>query len=89
MTIYDATKTGDRRTALVALRDQLAVDLDECASMRDKAALAQRFLDVLEQIADIDRAAPAVKGTVLDEVDAKRSSKQAAADKARAAGRRL
>lgn len=48
--LADVAAAGDRAATLKALRDSLAVDLDTCDSMRDKAALSARFLDVLAQI---------------------------------------
>ena len=36
--------------SLEALRDDLAVKLDMCGSMRDYAALSARYLDVLKRI---------------------------------------
>jgi hypothetical protein len=50
MGLTEAARSDDRLRALKTLRDSLAADLDACASMRDKAALSQRFMDVLEQI---------------------------------------
>ncbi len=50
-------------TALEAIRDGLAADLEACGSSRDKAALYRRLLDV---VAQIDRIRPP---TEVDEVD--------------------
>ncbi len=48
-----AAGTGSRVVALRALRDRLARDLDGTDSKRDVASLAQRLMDVLEQIDEL------------------------------------
>lgn len=48
-----AARSGSRLRALRALRDSLAADLDGCESLRDKASLSQRLMDVLVQIDDL------------------------------------
>lgn len=53
MSLSEAAATGDRITALRALRERLAADLDECTSMRDVASLSQRLMDVLAQIDEL------------------------------------
>lgn len=53
MALQEAASTGNRLTALRALRDRLATDLDECTSSRDVASLSQRLMDVLGQIDDL------------------------------------
>jgi hypothetical protein len=53
VSIAEAASTGERLKALGALRDRLAVDLDECGSARDVAALSQRLMDVLKQIDEL------------------------------------
>lgn len=72
-----AAGSGDRLTALRALRDRLAMDLDVCDSARDVAALSQRLMDVLAQIETIEKAQPAEKGTPLDELNARRRARGA------------
>ncbi len=44
---------GDRRKTLETLRDTLAVQIDECSSGRDVAALTLRFLDVERELATL------------------------------------
>ncbi len=76
MSLVEAALSGDHLTALVALRDRLAVELDGCESSRDVAALAARFADVLAQIEAAKRAKPEQKkGTTLDELRARRSAR--------------
>lgn len=50
MTILEAVRTGDRRTALVALRDKLAETLDSKDSARDVASNAKRLIEVLDAL---------------------------------------
>ena len=52
VTLLDAGREG-RLQGLESLRDLLAEQLDSCESSRDAAALSLRFMDVLEQIADL------------------------------------
>ncbi len=75
--ISEAAATGDRIQALTALRDRLAVDLDECRSARDVAALSQRLMDVLAQIETAQAAKPEAKGTPLDELKKRRAQRTA------------
>lgn len=49
-TLLSAAESGSRLTALRALRDRLALEIDTTASARDVAALSARLTDVLEQI---------------------------------------
>ena len=74
MTLSEAAASGDRLQALRALRGSLAADLDVCESLRDKASLSQRFMDVLAQIADAEKAEPEKAGTALDELAKRRRS---------------
>lgn len=55
MPLTEAASSGDRRSALEALRDDLAAQLDDCGSKRDYAALSQRFMDVVKQLDELDR----------------------------------
>lgn len=76
MSLAETVSGGDRLASLRALRDMLAADLDVCESMRDKAALSLRLVDVLEQIAVIEKAEPAREGTALDEFTRRRAERQ-------------
>jgi hypothetical protein len=78
VTLEKTVAGGNRLASLRALRDVLAKTLDTSTSARDTAALANRLTDVLEQIELAERASVPVKGTPLDELDAKRSSRGAA-----------
>lgn len=50
MTILEAVRTNDRRTALVALRDKLAETLDSKDSARDIASNSKRLMEVMREI---------------------------------------
>ncbi len=69
--LESAVTSNDLRTALVALRDRLARQIDGCDSARDVAALAARLADVLQQIAALP---PERKGTALDELARRRAA---------------
>ena len=66
---------SDRLDRLRALRDQLTGWLEENAA--DRAPLALRLTQVLAEIEACEKAAPETKGTVLDELKAKRSGREA------------
>jgi hypothetical protein len=76
-TLASVASAGNRLTTLRALRDFLAEQLDACEAKRDAAALSQRLMDVLEQIADVEKAQPASEGTALDEFTRRRTDRQA------------
>lgn len=81
-----AAATGDRLTALRALRDRLAADLDDTDSKRDVAALAQRLMDVLAQIDELGGGAAVAKPeTGLDEFTQRLRERQPAPKAARRA----
>lgn len=68
---------GDRLASLKALRDRLAVDIDECESARDVAALSNRLMDVLAQIDELDSAKPVeAKVNPIDEVAKRRAARK-------------
>ena len=50
MTLLESVRTGDRRAALVALRDSIAATIDGTDSARDVAALAKRLMEVMREI---------------------------------------
>ena len=83
--LREAAATGSRLTALQALRDRLAVEIDTCSSARDIAALSRQFADVLAQIEKL--APPEQKGTPLDELAKRRAGRGAAAPGAGRAAR--
>jgi hypothetical protein len=65
---------GELLASLEALRDEIAADLDVCDSMRDKAALYLRLVDVL---ARVEEARPIQsKGDAVDEIAARRAARR-------------
>jgi hypothetical protein len=86
--LVSAAVSGSRLTALRALRDRLAADLDETDSKRDVASLSQRLMDVLEQIDELGGGVLEAKPeTKLDEFTKRlRDRKQSAPAGARRAG---
>lgn len=77
MSLHEVAGQGNRLATLRTLRDSLAADLDGCESLRDKAALSQRLMDVLGQIDVIEKAEPEAKGSPLDELAKRRSGRPA------------
>lgn len=66
--------TGDYLVSLQATRDQIATDLENCDSMRDKAALYLRLADVMQRI---ETAKPAEKkGDAVDEIAKRRAARR-------------
>lgn len=53
MSLSEASPNG-RLAGLIALRDRLANEIDQCDSSRDVAALSIRFMDVLKQIDELN-----------------------------------
>ena len=77
MGLSEAASEG-RLAGLTALRDRLAVEIDQCDSSRDVAALSIRFMDVLAQIEDLSGGPAGVVGapvSPLDELRRKRAER--------------
>lgn len=67
--------SGDYLKALEATRDAIVADLDECESMRDRAALYNRLESVLGSIKD---ARPKeVASDAVDEITRRRAARRA------------
>ena len=67
----DIAKSGDRLATLEALRNRLAIEIDNCQSSRDIAALSNRLQSVM---AELDSVGPPVGGlTPLDELRLRRA----------------
>lgn len=76
MELPEAAESGDRLTALVALRDVLARSVLEAPADK-RAPLAARLTDVLEQI---ELLSPTVKdGDPVDEIAKRRTARGASA----------
>ena len=54
--LVSAAKKGKKRDMLVALRDEIAEQIEATSSGRDMAALSKRLIEVVEQIEDMDAA---------------------------------
>lgn len=48
--IVDAVQSGDKRQAYMAIRDDAAATLELTESARDKAALINRLLEVMDRL---------------------------------------
>lgn len=72
MTLLEAVRTGDRRTALVALRDAVAETIDAKDSARDIAALSKRLMEVMAEIDALPD--PEAEASLLDAARKKRGS---------------
>lgn len=76
MSLEQVVAAGDYAASLIALRDYLARQLDECDSKRDVAALSARLADVLDRIAAIPNNAEV---SAADEVAKRRAARRASA----------
>ena len=77
MSLFDAAQSGVELTALEALRDDLALKLDDCDSLRDYAALSLRLLDTLRRLSELQPGVPVERSSVLDELAKRRSARGA------------
>lgn len=75
-TIASAAASGDRLATLVALRDVVAVRLDETRSARETGTLAARMQDILREIDELTTAAPAPSNP-LEELRQRRTARGA------------
>ena len=75
MSVSDVAKAGDRRAILEAIRDKLAADMDE-APVAVSAQIAGQLVKVLTELAELGDPK---KVSSLDELDAKRKDRLAAA----------
>ena len=66
---------GDTVASLEAMRNQIAADLLDCDSKRDKAALYLRLTDVLKTLEEL--RPETVKGDSVDEIAARRAARRA------------
>lgn len=77
-TLAEAVRSGDRLRSLHALRDRLAEQIDSTRGGREVAALSLRLMDVLAQVAELEKAPARPKGTPRDEVARRRAERKAA-----------
>jgi hypothetical protein len=68
MTVHDAALTGDRRQALVAIRDSLARAMDDA----EPGVLAQLSGQLVRVLAEIDQIGTTREASTIDELRAKR-----------------
>lgn len=54
LNVSSAASSGTRRGLLVALRDRIAVDIDNGVPPRDLASLSRRLLEIARDIESID-----------------------------------
>jgi hypothetical protein len=83
--IAEAASTGDRRKTLEAMRDKLAADMD-IAPAAVVAQIAGRLSAIL---VELDELGAAKKVSTLDELEAKRADRFAAAGVPDAAARQV
>ena len=77
MKLEDVAPGGDRLATLQVLRDRLAAELDRCVSLRDLAALALRFTDVLEQIQALGGSSDSAETETFNELARRRAARGA------------
>ena len=65
---------SDDLTALIAVRDAIASDLDACDSFRDRASLYMRLTDVLARIQELRPREST--GDDVDEIAARRAARR-------------
>lgn len=53
--LVDATKSGNKKATLIALRDILAETIQKCDSGRDMASNSKRLMEVIEEIEAIEK----------------------------------
>lgn len=75
MSLLDAAASGDRQSALEALRDQLALLIGSSESARDVAALSGQITVVLKQIDELKSKKPA-EVSAVDEIAARRKARR-------------
>lgn len=68
------SEDGDNRGLLEALRDRLAREIDGCESARDISSLSKQLLDVVTKLGGLEPVEKQDRGTVLDELRARRQA---------------
>lgn len=48
--LVNAAASGDKRKTLEALRDKIALSIQDCESGRDVAALSKRLMEVMNEL---------------------------------------
>ena len=75
MSLLEAAASGDRRAALEALRDQLALLIGTSESARDVAALSGQLTVVLKQIEELSKG-DKKNVSALDEIAERRKARR-------------
>lgn len=70
--VLEAARSGDVRTSLVAIRDNLALRLENCPA-RDAAAIAKQLSDVIQQIDELPKPEGA---SLVDQLARKRADRR-------------
>lgn len=86
MTLSTSAESGDRLQTLKDLRDLLAVNIQECDSMRDLASLSGRLQAVLEEIARLEPKK--AEGDGIDEIAKRRAARRSGTAKGSARAKR-
>lgn len=72
--VSEAVASGDRREALIALRDRLAADIDNTETIpRDRAAITKQLQSVLSEIDEL----PAPETAAVTPLEAARRKRSA------------
>lgn len=79
MSWMEEIKSGDRRRALVALRDEIAVNIEAGVAARDLASLSKRLHEIINEL---DAMPNAKEESGADEIARKRRERR---ERARAA----
>lgn len=79
MPLVDSAASGDRLETLRDLRDVLAVQISQCDSLRDLAALSGRLQSVLEEIAKLEPKK--AEGDGIDEIARRRAARRSGSAK--------
>lgn len=75
LSLHEVAQGGDRAATLMALRDEIAAQIDATDSGRDVAALSRQLTDVLMQI---EKVAPTkATGDPIDEISQRRAARRA------------
>lgn len=70
---------SNRVDALIALRDTIAVSIENCESLRDLASLSREYRAVMAELADL--APPEKKGDAIDEIAQRRAARRSTSTK--------
>lgn len=75
MNLREHAESNDNKALLRALRERLADAIDNCESARDISSMSKQLMDVVKMLDGVDVPESQGKGTVLDELRARRQAK--------------